>query len=239
MKAVAVLIHLPLVLILAMALSGCSKKNSAGTEDCLSPGSGTKVAIEPCIFRGVIGDTLQDPEIEIKDIGPCAHTVSGLVRNIQASSHQVVLWVQTDRWYIQPLTNAFVTTMCEDGSWENWTHGGEIVLALIVSKHDYNPRSPMIGHPALDSGVIAFDQEIASGCCGTEETCCGSEPLRKIAFSGNKWTAKSHGVLFDPAFNSGSAAEVNGRLETGGRLRSVHATCGSTALRLVLGLFLI
>jgi hypothetical protein len=59
--------------------------------------------------------------------------VSGWVVGVSApETFKIVLYAQTDIWYVQPLISGPYTNVGSDGGWENWTHLGDRYAALLV-----------------------------------------------------------------------------------------------------------
>jgi hypothetical protein len=136
---------------------------------------------------GVIGDLEQSPEVEILGLQQGDNTIRGIANNIDASIVRVVLWAKTDVWYVQPLIDSPYTVICGDGSWENWTHPWNRMIALLVDT-TYVPGSVRSDHPSTDPGVIAWDEYPSP------------HPDRAIDFSGHTWKVKS-AELADPGPN--------------------------------------
>ncbi|MEE8289111.1 MAG: hypothetical protein V3R25_06835, partial [Nitrosomonadaceae bacterium] len=135
------------------------------------------------------------PEIQILGLQPGDRTVRGNANNINAEVTWVVLWAKTDIWYVQPLNAQPYTEICEDGSWENWTHPWNRIVALLVDS-TYVPGSTRREHPSSDPGVLAWDEYPSS------------ESERIIDFSGYRWKVKC-GNLTGPGPNYFSDAESN------------------------------
>ncbi|MAE70916.1 MAG: hypothetical protein CME06_10665 [Gemmatimonadetes bacterium] len=134
---------------------------------------------------GIIGNPALDPVIEIGWTNELATSVTGRARNVDAGSERVVLWVKTDRWYVQPLLSDPFTDICQYGFWENWTWGGDRIVALLVDEsYDplLNPGGVRDAHPAEQTGVIAFDDCPAPG---------GAE--RYLKWSDYTWIVKNGG----------------------------------------------
>lgn len=109
-----------------------------------------------CLPIGIVGDLNKSPEISIKEMSGLS--IKGNANNIDAEKHRVVLWIYSDRWYVQPWVAAPYTDICGiDGSWSttlsssNWTK----IVALVVDS-SYNFSSPQTDHPADTKGVITW-----------------------------------------------------------------------------------
>lgn len=147
---------------------------------------------------GIIGDLNLLPEIQIVGLELGIRTIRGIANNIDASVVRVVLWAKTDIWYVQPLIVSPYTTICADGSWQNWTHPWSRMVALLVDT-TYIPGSIRLEHPSSDPGVIAWDEY--------------PEPSadRIINFGGYKWkvkTAEAYRAGPGPNYFSGSESDV-------------------------------
>ncbi len=67
---------------------------------------------------------------------------------------QIVLYVKTGNWSIQPLSNLPFTNIRRDSTWINSTHLGSEYAALLVDS-GYHPPAEMNSLPALGNGVAA------------------------------------------------------------------------------------
>ncbi len=153
----------------------------------------------PLCPGGVVGDTLLAPEIEI--LGADPGNISGSARNIDSRNTWVVLWALTNRWYVQPLVDAPYTTICADGSWDNWTHDWDSMVALVVDS-TYTPGATRDYHPSLDPGVLAWDEVTA----------------RTIQFSGYRWSVRNADSPQGPGPNYFSDDPENVWVDAQGRL---------------------
>ena len=145
----------------------------------------------------VIGDTTLPPEIDFIDLNPGDSRIYGIANNIDASQVKVVLWALTNIWYVQPYIATPWTTICDDGSWDNSTHGWNTMVAVLVNKDAYTPGSVRYTHPGFEQGVLAFAQY---------------PPIRPdlpIEFSGYTWGIKQSADRFDPGPNYWSASVDN------------------------------
>jgi len=145
-------------------------------------GCGNKDPIDPNVEcgKGIVGNPSQPPQISIESMGDRATTISGRANNVDASRHHVVVYVQTDFWYIQPYASDPFISICTDGSWETWSHPGDRVVALIVDE-SFVPKDQIFNHPAADPGVLAYADEIPPGTT-----------LRTIDWSGYTWDTKRY-----------------------------------------------
>lgn len=144
----------------------------------------------------IIGDLNQPPEINFIDLKPGDGRIQGVANNIDASEIRVVLWALTNKWYVQPWITSPWTKICDDGSWDNGTHGWSTMVAVLVDS-TYVPGSVRYTHPGLEQGVLAFAQY---------------PPVRPdlpIEFSGYTWGVKQSADRFDPGQNYWSASVDN------------------------------
>lgn len=102
---------------------------------------------------GVIGSLTEAPVIRITAAKP--DQISGSARNVDARRIRVVLWVLTDRWYVQPYIDSPYTLICSDGAWSSYTHPWNRTVALLVDE-TYNPGATRTEHPKNDPGVLAW-----------------------------------------------------------------------------------
>jgi len=144
----------------------------------------------------IIGDLSQPPEIDFIDLKAGNRTIYGVANNIDASQVRVVLWALTNIWYVQPLIASPYTNICDDGSWQNWTHGWKTMVAVLVDS-TYVPGAVRYTHPGFEQGVLAFAQY---------------PPVRPdlpIQFSDYTWGVKQSADRFDPGPNYWSASVDN------------------------------
>lgn len=144
----------------------------------------------------IIGDLNHPPEIDFVDLDPGDRTIYGVANNVDASQIRVVLWALTNIWYVQPLIAAPYTTICDNGSWSNWTHPWQTMVAVLVDQ-TYVPGSVRYTHPGFEQGVLAFAQY---------------PPIRPdlpIQFSDYTWGVKQSADPFDPGPNYWSASVDN------------------------------
>ncbi len=106
-----------------------------------------------CLGTGFIGDPAELPTIQITSALPSR--ISGIADNIDNGVIRVVLWARTNKWYVQPFTNNKFTSICLDGSWSNFTHPWNTIVALLVDP-TYMPPNTQTSHPANAPGVIAW-----------------------------------------------------------------------------------
>jgi len=95
--------------------------------------------------------------INIIDLQPGDDTVNGTANILDTTMFRVVLWAKTDRWYVQPLVTEPYTYIRGDGSWSNFTHPWDRMVALLVDL-SYVPGSTRDYHPSMDPGVVCWDE---------------------------------------------------------------------------------
>ena len=90
--------------------------------------------------------------------------IVGTTTNAPAGA-RVILFTQTDKWYVQPYANptdtaptAPYTTLDKDGRWESDTHLGSEYAALLVKRSEppYKPPSATGVLPALGGDILAI-----------------------------------------------------------------------------------
>ncbi len=124
-----------------------------------------------------VGELGSEPQIEIIGLQPGQDTVWGLANNTDASNTRVILWARTDMWYIQPLVSHPYTIICGDGSWSNWTHPWDRMVALLVDT-TYSPQPTSFEHPSTHAGVLNWDEYPAASSD------------RTVSFGGYGWRVK-------------------------------------------------
>jgi len=178
---------------------------------------------------GVVGDLRQPPSISLVDLMAGATTIRGIANNVDASRTAVVLWALTNQYYVQPLISTPFTTICGDGSWSNWTHPWNTMVALLVDRGVYAAGATRIYHPSLDPGVLAWAQFPPR------------RPGLPLQFAGQAWDAKtSVPHRFDPGPNYWSDSADNVWVDSQGmHLRIVRQgslwTCAEVMLTRSLG----
>jgi hypothetical protein len=86
-----------------------------------------------------------------------AGTVSG-VKNVK--DYKVVLFAHTNKWYVEPDSEAPYTDIREDGTWENETYLGSEYAALLV-KNSYKPPATTRMLPDVSGDVLAIKKAAA------------------------------------------------------------------------------
>jgi hypothetical protein len=81
--------------------------------------------------------------------------IEGRVEGLEnPSRYKVLLYVHTDRWYVQPFADQPLTDIDPTGKWENETHLGQQYAALVVAPN-YSPASAPEELPPLGAGAFA------------------------------------------------------------------------------------
>lgn len=83
--------------------------------------------------------------------GDIAGRVTGLEK---PQEYRVVLYAQTDVWYVQPQTIEPYTVIPRNGRWSNWTHLGERYAALVV-RLSYRPPATTASLPSVGGDILA------------------------------------------------------------------------------------
>lgn len=135
-----------------------------------------------------------EPAVTLNTPTPGATQLSGYAYNF-APGDEIVIYVLTNQWYVQPYVDAPFTTISPDGSWTSYTHPWQSIVVLLIDPANYTPAPTEITDPALDPGVIAWTEY----------------PLGpvSVSFSGRTWGIKTTGTAqgdqFDPGPNFWSA----------------------------------
>ncbi|MBI4425951.1 MAG: PEGA domain-containing protein [Candidatus Kerfeldbacteria bacterium] len=111
------------------------------------------VRLTPRCPGAIVGNLNEAPAIRITVAEPAR--IRGDARNIDARRIRVVLWALTNYWYVQPYIDSPYTTICGDGSWSNYTHPWNRIVALLVDE-TYVPGATRTFHPKNDPGVLAW-----------------------------------------------------------------------------------
>jgi len=81
--------------------------------------------------------------------------IAGVVSNLEHPQRfKVVVYARTNRWYVQPLTDAPFTDISPDGTWSTWTHLGSRYAALVV-KPSFTPAAAAQELPSVGGDVLA------------------------------------------------------------------------------------
>jgi len=95
---------------------------------------------------------------------------------------QIVLYVKTGKWSVQPLSNLPFTKIHPDSTWINSTHMGSEYAALLVDA-GYRPPTEMDSLPAVGNGIvaIAMSKDFPSATVASPT----------IRFSGYEWRVRN------------------------------------------------
>jgi hypothetical protein len=124
------------------------------------------------------GQPAPGPTIEFTRVPPVAEggpdkldVIQGRVRGAQPGQ-QIVLYVNTGKWVVQPLDSAPFTRLDaenrfgfrpgEEATWVNSTHVGTEYAALLVAP-GYHPPAVMDSLPVLGGGVVAVARAKGAG----------------------------------------------------------------------------
>jgi hypothetical protein len=119
------------------------------------------------LSSAVIGPSLAQDKgagIEIKKVGPyrpdggdkIVGEVSGDVSGVKPATCQckVVVYAQTNTWYVQPYADSADTAIGNDGKWTSQTHGGAIYAALLV-KTSWHAPATLAALPDVGGDILA------------------------------------------------------------------------------------
>ena len=82
-------------------------------------------------------------------------TISGRIVEVENPNiYKMVIYAQTDHWYVQPLGDAPFTEIKRDGTWSNWTHLGDNYAAILVTP-SYRPGAVIDALPVTGEEVLA------------------------------------------------------------------------------------
>ena len=146
-----------------------------------------------------------------------ATQLSGYAYNVDTSQIKVVVYVLTNEWYVQPLTDAPFTKINSDGSWKTDTNPWNSIVVLLVNPANYTPAATEITNPALDPNVLAWTMY--------------PQGQISVNWSGYTWgikmTGSDPGEQFDPGPNFWSNATSVVNVESDGlHLNIVQANGG-------------
>lgn len=101
-----------------------------------------------------------------------------------APGQQIVLYVHSESWWVQPFANQPFTKIQADTTWKNSTHLGTEYAALLVEPN-YRPMPKLAALPGEGNGVLAVT--VVKGKAG--------KPLvnKVIRFSGYDWHVREAG----------------------------------------------
>jgi hypothetical protein len=110
------------------------------------------LAVNPQTQTASIEITLVPAEGE----GPDSHgNIGGAVSNVlHPEQYKIVLYAQTNTWYIQPTIKDHFTDIDRRGHWGNRTHLGYRYAAILVQT-SFKPTSPTEKLPDVGGPVLA------------------------------------------------------------------------------------
>jgi len=137
-----------------------------------------------------------NPVIRFKKIPPRGggsdrlETIAGIVTgvNVKECDCRIVIYAQTDSYYVQPYADAPFTELQDDNSFKTDIHLGFRYFALLVKK-SYRPVATLSKMPSVGGDVLT----IASVEAGAEaeKAVQAPGPTRTIRFSGREWKVKA------------------------------------------------
>lgn len=135
--------------------------------------------------------------------GTWAGSVRGTVTGVDTDSVAVVLYAQTDLWYVQPAVGATLALGC-DGGFQDRTRGGSRYAALLV-RGGFEPPATMGSLPLPGGDVLAIG--------------LAPEGPRRIRFANRTWLVKASTELpLGPGPNLWSDSQDNVRVDAAGKL---------------------
>ena len=138
---------------------------------------------------------------------------------------QIVLYVKTGTWWVQPLANAPFTKIQGDSSWINSTHLGSEYAALLVEP-GYRPQQAMNDLPTPGNGVAAV--------ATSKDDPSASTVSPTLQFSGYEWrirTAPSgRGDHLNPYSPANAWTDADGALHLRIARESDKWTCAEVTL---------
>jgi beta-lactam-binding protein with PASTA domain len=130
-----------------------SESPTAGTS--VSSGSAVNLFVSA---GGCISTPGGQPIVSLDTPTAGASQLSGKACNVDPAMTEVVIYVLTNQWYVQPFVDAPFTTIASDGSWQSYTHPWNSIVVLLVNPTTFVPAAIQQTNPALDSGVVASSQ---------------------------------------------------------------------------------
>ncbi|MBT3185588.1 MAG: hypothetical protein HN342_13805 [Nitrospina sp.] len=130
--------------------------------------------------------------------------VSGTVTNVDPDDVWVIVFVRTDKWYIQPYADerAYLTVN-SDGTYETWIRNWNQISAFVIRK----------GYDALSGQQIYRPFPLSVDC--VDVLAMAAYPT--VQFSGYEWAVKA-GVSLGPGPNDFSSSNDNVWVDNRGRL---------------------
>ena len=146
-------------------------------------------------------------------------TIAGVVSGVNSKECdcRIVIYAQTDRYYVQPFVDAPYTELGEDNSFEAEIHLGSRYHALLVKK-SFRAAPTLNALPSVGGEVLA----VASVKADAEPKKAAQEPqpTRSVKFAGRDWKVKASGDrAVGPGPNLFSDHEENVRVDAEGKLR--------------------
>jgi hypothetical protein len=80
--------------------------------------------------------------------------IAGKTTGANPDEHQVVLYVLTNQWYVQPWVDKPITKLGKGGTFQSGTHLGHTYAALLVD-HTFKPPATLTALPPLGGSIIA------------------------------------------------------------------------------------
>jgi hypothetical protein len=143
---------------------------------------------------------------------------------------QIVLYVKTGAWWLQPLPSVPFTKIQPNSTWINSTHMGSQYAALLVEQ-GYHPQAVIDSLPALGNGVVAVTTS------KDEETATTASNI--LQFSGYEWrvrnTPSSRGDQMNNYSPANAWTDDDGALHLRIAQQSGKWTCAELALTRNLG----
>ena len=102
------------------------------------------------------GPSIQFTLVPVSGGGPDSKgNIAGKVVNCaNPQNYRIVLYAQTDMWYVQPLTDKPFTKIGKDGKWKSGTHLGVTYAALLVQP-SFTPKDKTDALPKVGGSVLA------------------------------------------------------------------------------------
>ena len=160
----------------ALGLASVARKKLAWTFMLMT--FGCSFAVQGCHSQ----KSNEGPTIEFTRVPPAAEGGPDKLDIIQGRVHgayqnqNIILYVNTGKWLVQPLENEPITTVSADSTWVNSTHVGTEYAAILVEP-GYHPLGVMESLPIPGGGVVAVARAEGSG----------ASVSKTIFFSGYEW----------------------------------------------------
>jgi hypothetical protein len=138
-------------------------------------------------------------------------SIAGTASEPGLTDCKVVLYAQTNKWYVQPFVDRPYTDIGDDGTWEAEIHLGRRYAALLV-RSSYRPATTLAALPRVGGDILAIHQ-VSSEPEGTRKG-----ESRRLRFSGYEWRVKSSDGRVGPGPNYFSDGEDSAFVDDRGRL---------------------